>query len=317
MMKSLIEGEAVLVHIDYCTQGADIQTWEITPKDSVQFFDHGGQDIYRITSPISIVPNSTVALVHGISQVSEKKVGEITAILRHALAYHPDNQVHLVLTHVAVVSTDDVHKNRDFMEANVHECIDQEIQSLIFSCDEGEETLYLLTQLWKQEENMEVFLLSSKKHEGMENLIEFLEKETMQKRVSLPEKWVQFYRLMLKEKKNFFKVIELHQLFKTLFFKVIQVFQEAQIMKQFTLALEYYRAAGHVLHFPDNPVLDDYVFHNKDFLLQIVQSVFHHNLKKATDFRNLSQSSKISVNLMLQQYDKEGMLAIKLLQFLW
>ena len=101
--------------------------------------------------------------------------------------------------------------------------------------------------------------MSSKTYEGMENLRDFLTK----KQVSLPEKKVQFYKLMLKEKKNYFKVTELHQPFKILYFKIRQIFQEDQIMKQFTLALEYYRDAGHVLHFPDNPLLEDYVFHTQ------------------------------------------------------
>ena len=317
IMKSLMEGKPVLVHLDDRTQVADIQTWEITPKDSIQLFDHGGHDIYRITSPIFIVPNGTVALVHDISQVGENRVDNTTAILRHALAYHPENQVHLVLTHTDVVSTDDAQKNRDFIEAKVHACIDQEIQSLTHPTEEVEARKKLVAQLLKQRDNMEVFLLSSKTFEGMDNLKEFITKLTEEKRVSLPEKWVQFYKLMLKQKKNFFKIAELQQLFKQLYFKRTQLFQQANIIKKFRSALEYYRAAGHVLYFPDNPVLEEYVFHNKDFLLQMTQSVFHHNLQNATDFRELRQTTTVSAELMLQQYDKEGLLAIELLQFLW
>ena len=88
-------------------------------------------------------------------------------------------------------------------------------------------------------------------------------------------------------------------------------------MKKFRSALKYHHAAGHVLYFPDNPVLKDYVFHNKDFLLQMTKSVFHHNLQNTTDFSDLRQTTKVSVELMLQQYTEEGLLAIELLQFLW
>ena len=317
IMKSLIEGKAVLVHIDDRTQVADIQTLEITPQNSIQLFDHGGHDIYKITSPIFIVPNGTVALVHDISKVGENRVDDTTAILQHALAYHPENQVHLVLTHTDVVSADDVQKNRDFIEAKVHACIDQEIQSLIRPIEEDEARNQLVAQLKKQKDNMEVFLLSSKTFEGMDNFKEFLAKMTEQKRVSLPEKWVQFYKLMLNQKRNFFKITELQKLFQQLYFKRTNIFQPGKIMKKFRSALEYYRAAGHVLYFSDNPVLEDYVFHNKDFLLQMTQSVFHHNLKNATDFSDLRQTTSVSIELMLQQYDEEGLLAIELLQFLW
>ena len=317
MMKSLIEGKSVLVHIDDRTQVADIQTWEISPEDSLQFFDHGGHEIYRITSPIFIVPNSTIALAHDISKVSEEKVDDTTAVLRHALAYHPENQVHLVLTHTDLVSTDDAQKNMDFIEAKVHAYIDQEIQSLTHSTDNNEARGQLVAHLQKQRRNMKVFLLSSKTLDGMDNLKEFLTTETEQKRVSLPEKWIHFYKVMVNQKKNFFKITELQKLFKQVYSKGTQLFQQTKIMKQFKLALEYYRAAGHVLYFPDNPVLEDYIFQNKNFLLQMTQSVFHHNLKNATDFRDLCQSSKVSVDLMLQQYHEEGLLAIELLQFLW
>ena len=317
IMKSLMEGKPVLVHIDDRTQVADIQTWEINSKDSIQLFDHGGHDIYRITSPIFIVPNGTVALVHDISQVGENRVDDTTAILRHAMAYHPENQVYLVLTHTDVVSTVDAQKNRDFIEAKVHTCIDQEIQSVTHPIEEDEARTKLVAQLQKQKDNMEVFLVSSKTFEGMDNFKEFLAKMTEQKRVSLPEKWVQFYKLMLNQKRNFFKITELQKLFQQLYFKPTNLFQPGKIIKKFRSALEYYRAAGHVLYFPDNPVLEDYVFHNKDFLLQMTQSVFHHNLKNATDFRDLRQTTTVSIELMLQQYDEEGLLAIELLQFLW
>ena len=318
IMKSLMEGKAVLVHIDDRTQVADIQTWEINPQDSIQLFDHGGHDIYRITSPIFIVPKGTVALVHDISQVGENRVDDTTAILRHALAYHPENQVHLVLTHTDVVSTDDAQKNRDFIEAKVHACIDQEIQSLMQPTEKDEATSQLVAQLQEQKDNMQVFLLSSKTFDGMDNLKKFLAQLTAKKRVSLPEKWVQLYRLMLNQKRKFFNVTELQQLFKGLFFKVIQLFQQENIMKQFRSALEYFRAVGHVLYFPDNPALQDYVFHNKDFLLKVMQSCFHHNLNEATDFSDLLKTTERShIDLMLKQYQVEGLLAIELLQFLW
>ena len=318
MMKSLIAGEAVLVHIDDRTQVADIQTWHITSEDSIQLFDHGGHDIYRITSPIFIVPNSTIALVHDISEVSEVKVQDTTVVLRHALAYHPENQVHLVLTHTDLVSTDDAQKNMEHIKAKIHSCIEQEIQSLVRLTEKDKDKSRLLAQLQKQKDNMEVFLLSIKTFEGMENFAEFLTKMTAQKRVCLPEKWVQFYKLMINQNTSFFKETELEQLFKQLYVKHTHAFQQGKIKKKFKSVLEYYHAAGHVLHFPDNPVLKNYVFHNKDFLLRLMQSCFHHNLKDATNFGDLKQTmNAYNIDLMLQQYDKEGLLAIELLEFLW
>ena len=143
-------------------------------------------------------------------------------------------------------------------------------------------------------------------------------KITAHKRVSLPEKWVQFYKVILCQKKKFLKLTELQQLFKALYVKHLQILQPSQIMKKFTLALEYYRAAGHVLYYPDNDVLIDYVFHNKDFILDLLKSCFHHNLKEATDFSALEQTTPaLHIELMMKQYEQEGLLAIELLRFLW
>ena len=318
MMKSLIEGKPVLVHIDDRTQVADIETWYITSEDSVQLFDHGGNESYRITSPIFMVPNGTIALVHDISQVSGENIWDTTEVLRHALTYHPENQVHLVLTHTDVVSGDDAQKNGDLIEAKIHACIDEEIHAVTLSTEKDEERSRLLAHLQKQKDKMKVFLLSSKTGAGMTFLKEFLTKVTALKRVSLPEKWVKFYKMMLNEKKKFFKVTELQLLFKELYFKRTQLFQQAKIIKKFRSALEYYHAAGHVLYFPDNPVLEEHIFHYKDFLLKLMQACFHHNLNDATDFTDLLKTIKVShKDLMLKQYHEEGLLAIELLRFLW
>ena len=195
LMNSLIEGKAVLVNSE--TQVADIKTWEITPEDSIQLFDQGGHDIYKITSSIIMVPVGTVALVHDISQVSDQ-VDDTTAILRHALAYQPGNQVHIVLTHTDVVSKDDAQKNRNLIKAKVDTCIDQEIQSFKDITENSKARNQLVAQLQKQKDNMEVFLLCSKIFEGMDNLKEFLSKMTAEKRVIL--KWVKVYKFMLNQK---------------------------------------------------------------------------------------------------------------------
>ena len=116
LMSSLIAGKSILVHIDDRTQVADIKTWDITAIDSIQLFNHGGHEVYRITSHLFIGRNSIILLVHDISQVSETSVRDTTNILRHALQYHPENQVHVVLTHTDVVRTDILLKNKDYIK---------------------------------------------------------------------------------------------------------------------------------------------------------------------------------------------------------
>ena len=317
-MKSLIAGKSVLVHVKDRTQVADIRTLDVTAQDSILLFDHGGHEIYRIMSPLFIAHNSVIMLVHNISQINECSVRYTTNILQHSLEYHPQNQVHLALTHIDEVSADNVSKNSDYIEKKVHACIDQEMQSLICLSHADDERSKLVAQLQTQKDNMKVFLLSNKTYKGMDSLTKFLTEFAVENRVTLPQKWVQFYTVIMSQKQKFFKVTELQQLFKSLYSKPREILQQSQITKMFLSALAYYHAAGHVLFYPDNPVLKDYVFHNKDFILDLSKSIFNHSLKDGTDFSELRKTTPaFHIELMLNQYESEGLLHIKLIRFLW
>ena len=317
-MKSLIAGKSVLVHINDRTQVADIRTLDITAQDAILMFDHGGHEIYRIMSPLFITLKSIIMLVHNISQISEAGVSDTTNILQHVLDYHPQNQVNLVLTHTDEINADSALKNRDYLLTKVHQCIDEEINSLACFNKPDDDRSRLSAQLQKQKDNMKVFLLSNKTCNGMNNLMEYLTRVVQQNRVSLPQKWVQFYTVMMSKKQKFFKLTELQQLYEGLYIKIWHILQQSQITKNFSAALAYYHATGHVLYYPESPVLKDYVFHNKDFILDLSKSIFNHNLKDGTDFSELQKTTPaFHIELMLSQYESEGLLDIKLLRYLW
>ena len=300
-MKSLIAGKSVLVHINDRTQVADIRTLDITAQDSILLFDHGGHEIYRIMSPLFIIANSIIMLVHNISKVNETSIGDTTNILQHALDYHPQNQIHLVLTHTDEVSAHNVLKNRYYILTKVHQCIDQEIYSLESLNQSDGDKSRLSIQLQKQKDKMEVFLLSNKTCNGMDDLMKYLTKIAEQNRVSLPQKWVQFYTVMMSQKQKFFKLSELLQLYKALYFKPRQILQQSKVTKKCSSTLAYYHATGHVLYYPDNPVLKDFVFHNKDFILNLSKCIFNHNLKNGTDFSELRKTTPaFHIELMLK-----------------
>ena len=201
-MKSLIAGKSVLVHINDRTQVADIRTLDITAQDAILMFDHGGHEIYRIMSPLFITLKSIIMLVHNISQISEAGVSDTTNILQHVLDYHPQNQVNLVLTHTDEINADSALKNRDYLLTKVHQCIDEEINSLACFNKPDDDRSRLSAQLQKQKDNMKVFLLSNKTCNGMNNLMEYLTRVVQQNRVSLPQKWVQFYTVMMSKKQK-------------------------------------------------------------------------------------------------------------------
>ena len=46
------------------TEVADLRQLDISPDDSIQVFDEGGDDIYKITSPVFNTPKSIPMLVH-------------------------------------------------------------------------------------------------------------------------------------------------------------------------------------------------------------------------------------------------------------
>ena len=324
IMQSLINEIPVLVDIRNRTQVADIKEWNISDTDTIEVFDQGGHAIYNITNPIFLSPSCIRFIVHDVTKVEPTQIKETSEILIQLLQLHPQNQIHVVLTHIDKMDAVGIDKHRKMVKEKLEATIDQEIQNLshLTPSDEKErDSKELLSRhLQQQKEDMEHFLVSNKTYEGLNAVKDFLMAIIAQKRIPIPEKWVKFYKVIREQKSEFLKVDDLKSKFVELYSAISQQFQKVKVTTKFQSALRHFRNSGLIIYFDNISCLDEYVFHKKTFLIDLFKCCFHHDLKSTVDFANLGklQSFKQSqVEYMVMQYQTEGILSAELLHYLW
>ena len=322
VMESLISGIPVLVDINKRTQVANIKEWDISHTDTIEVFDQGGHPIYNITNPIFFSASCTRFIVHDITKVEATQLEETSDILIQSLQIHPQSQVHVILAHIDKVDAVCIARHEKMVKEKLEVTIDQEVQNLarlaVSDEKEGVSKEQLSIQLQQQKKGMKYFLVSNKTYEGLNALKDFLTEEIAQKRMQIPEKWVQFYKLMLREKTEYFKVEDLKPIFEPL--HSTSEYQEEQVTKLFLSALKHFRNSGLIMYFDNISGLDKYVFHKKTFLVDLFKCCFHHNLMSTIDFKALEkhwQFKRKQAELMVKQYQTEGILSTELLHYLW
>ena len=93
------------------------------------------------------------------------------------------------------------------------------------------------------------------------------------------------------------------------------------IQSQFHLCLQYFSDVGLILLFDSVHNLDQYVFHRPMFVVDILRSLFHHDLPRMLNYNDdqLLQDTfdRQEFNLLINRYQHEGLLDAKLLVVLW
>ena len=260
-------------------------------------------------------------IVHDVTKVKSTQLEQTSDILIQSLQLHPQNQIHVVLTHTDMLNADVIEGHKKMVKEKLEAAIDQEVQNLSsFDLTDEKERHLLSRQLQQQKKGMKYFLVSNKTYEGVNALKDFLMALIAQKRISIPEKWVQFYKAILKQEGEFLKVKDLKFIFEQLYSTWNQQFQKAKLTKKFQSALRHFRNSGLIMYFDNISGLDEYVFQKKTFLINLFKSCFHHDLMSTIDFANLGQLlsfKRSQVEYMVMQYQTEGILSAELLQYLW
>ena len=319
VIESLMNEIPVLV--DQRTQVANIKEWNLSEKDIIEVFDQGGHPIYNITNPIFLSPSCIRFIVHDITKVEDTKLEESSKILIQSLQIHPENQIHVVLTHTDMMDAVGRNSHEKMVKEKLKAAIDQEVKSLrclaVSDKEERDSKKLLSRQLQHQKKNINYFLVSNKTYQGLRALKHFLMELIAPKRIHIPEKWVQFYKLMMRQKCEFWKVEDLEPIFKCLYST-----SEPQKTRlaTFQTVLRHFRNSGLIMYFDNISSLDEYVFHKKTFLVDLFKCCFHHNLTSTIDFKALGKLSYFKRNqaeLMVKQYQSEGILSTELLHYLW
>ena len=324
IMQSLITEVPVLVDIKYRTQVANVKEWNISDRDTIQVFDQGGHPIYNITNPIFLSPSCIRFIVHDIAKVDATELEKTCDILIQSLQIHPQNQMHVVLTHTDRMDAGGIDRHKKMVKEKLEATIDQDVQKLsrlaLTDKEESDSRDLLSRQLQLQKEGMEYFLVSNKTYEGVNALKEFLMAQIAQKRMPIPEKWVQFYKMIMEQKSEFLKISDLKSIFEQQYSTWNKQFQRVKVTKKFQSALRHFSNSGLIMYFDNISGLDEYVFQKKTFLIDLFKCCFHHDLMSTIDFANLGQLQSFKrrqVEIMVIQYQTEGILSIKLLRYLW
>ena len=322
VMESLINEIPVLVGSNKRTQVANIREWNISDTDIIEVFDQGGHPIYNITNPIFLSASCIRFIVHDITKVEATQLEETSDILIQSLQLHPQSQVHVILTHIDNVDAVDIDRHKEMIKEKLEVTINQEVQNLgrlaLSDKEEGDSKELLSRQLQQQKKDIEYFLVSNKTYEGLDKLKDFLMELIAQKRMHIPEKWVQFYKLMLREESEYFKLEDLKPIFEPLY--STSEYQEAHVTNLFVSALRHFRNSGLIMYFDNISGLDEYVFHKKTFLVELFKCCFHHDLMSTIDFKALEKLwhfKRKQAELMVKQYQTEGVLSTELLHYLW
>ena len=317
MVESLIAGKAVLLNVHDRTQVISLKQWNITEKDIIHIYDHGGHMIYSITSPLFISKASVVFIVHDVTKVQPKNVAQTTQVLQQTLHQYPDNEMYIVLTHTDLLHADQVTTNSGILMAALKGFLDKEINNLSKlqkQHDIAHPTGKLLMLFRAKRSNLSFFCVSSVNYSGMEEVKDFLVNIAKEKRIALPESWVKFYRQIIGANKIYLTLEEIMHLFQT-------STETKQQGSNYMVPLQYFADTNLCLHYQNNTFLKDYVFPDIDFLVDLFKCLFHHNIAEVinydTDEKLQAKFKKPECDLTVKRYQKEGLLSKKLLSYLW
>ena len=361
MVESLIAGKAVLVNIEDRTQVINLKEWNISEDDIVHIYDHGGHWIYSITTPLFVSKDSILFLVHDVTKVQPEEIKQTTDVLRLAFHQYPNNKMYIIFTHTDLIDANEVAENSDFLMCKMWQYLDDEIKNLnkLLIQKKSEErqdivddTAHLLDQFKDKESNMPFFCVSSENYSGMKEVKECLVKVAKEKRVAVPESWIEFYKEITETKKIYLTLNETLELFQGerlslpetsdgvtklerifhFFQRVTQCFRGAsQNMPETSdvavhpesesfVPLQYFADSNLCLHYENNPFLKDFVFPDIDLLADLFKSLFHHNLTNVVNYDNdenlQAKFQKAECDLAVQRYQREGLLTKKLLSYL-
>ena len=321
LLNSLIANRGVVANIDNRTQIAEIKSLDVSDVDTMQVYDQGGHKIYNITTPLFMTDNSLILLVHDITKVSKDDLEETICFLHQTLQQYPKNHIHVVLTHSDLLDEVYAKENEIIIKKALETSIRKEISSMEKeqSYQENSSNKSLSDILAKQKENMRYFVISSETYAGIDALKQFLAEIAEDRREEVPEKWIGMYKKLKSQKKSFWKVDDVQTIFEGLYSSFGKWFKHSKILSQFTVALRYFKNAGQILFYEDVPGLNEYVFHEPYFIIDLLKACFHHNLTKVleSDSAFCHSFPGVEFNLMLSQYQQEGLLQKKLLNRLW
>lgn len=262
-------------------------------------------------------------------------------IYKRTLHQHPGALIHFVLTHTDLLDPDQVKELAEHFHQRVLQLLQNEVEvlqrmKLSASVRETQIVLELnrivslVSEYENKQMNTKIFTVSSKTYDGITELKAFLLKTIQEKRVVLPKKWINCFKLMMQLELDFLSYNDFKKVFKSTYKPIEKLVQKFKKMgaanvnvaiKSTNTCLQYFSDTGLVIWYSENPSLQNYIFHSLEFLINIFKSVFHHDLitslHYSTNYKLQAAFNEVEFRQVVSQYQNEGILSHLLLTHLW
>lgn len=342
LILSLMKQSPRLTRIEDRTQVVDIKSWSITANDIYLIFDQGGNIIYSITNPLFISKECTVLLVHDLSRSDEGNVSKTMHAYKRTLQQHPDIPIHFVLTHIDLIDVESdpflntIESSSEKFKSSFMQLLEDEIATVSrmkMAARVRDRTININLLLFLEDAyerkltSTRFFPVSSATYQGIPELHKFLITSIMRKRVVLPKKWINCFKLMIGQEANFLTFSDFNRIYESTsspmgklickFRKIGSSYENPSTVN----CLQYFSDTGLVLWYFENKALQNVVFHNLEFLINIFKAVFHHDLIGSLNYEDNKPLQvlfdEVEYRQVISQYQHQGLLSFKLLVHLW
>ena len=295
LAKTLVNNKPSCVHQDQRTIVLDTITWEtITEGKSVcvSVIDFGGNEWYKIVHHLFIDENAVFLLVVNLATYSSESFRkDIASWLNVLLTRVPLADFTIIATHADKCTQEEILSKSSAIKSGVQRILDREGL--------------------KREEPPQVRVISSETMEGILDLKNALLGRICKNGKVIPHAWLAYYKKLqspnAKEKPYF--------AFKDLLIIDSETARLRSILK-------FFHAVGTILWYHHSPELSKFVFHNPEYLTNLLKAIFTERLE--TESLRYIQNSAFQVHFTPDKFEEakkdllqQGEMSRDMLRCLW
>ena len=289
-------------------------------QNKIQFniTDFGGHEIYEVAYPIFLTSLSKICIVAVDikNYTSTKKEEQVIKWLEMATSFMKSGDVKVVATKADMCSESELEANLQCLKKDIKAwkkdwlrfcdlVIDRRSStsddSVPVDINQLEKLQHL--QAWIEELDLTPITTSAKENEGLQDLTNCMQQSINVCKEVIPQGWFETLEKLHEAKGQKRGTITFDEL-QSMYYRHSTPFDMAMDIdgeegadvdmysddmfddttQNCTDFLQYLHNAGMVLWFPNSKVLKDKVFHDREYLVEILQHLFHHNLRETLKF---------------------------------
>lgn len=221
------------------------------------------------------------------------------------------------MTHIDALSEDDVDVKCNEFQSDLLVVLDKQIDNLDRLTEshmemdnvQSKRSQHLLEKFKEHRQKIRFFPVSSYNYKGIPQIEKFLVEKAKRQRVSIPESWIKSHNDINLLGEDFLTLSKLEKLLKN------------NGITDPSDCVRYLNDTGLLLWFEGHPILDNYVFHDVEFLIGALKSMFHHSLREHLAYEKSRKLQRlfdeVEFDEVVEQYEEQGLLQHKLLRYMW